>query len=219
MHKDLFPVLSFLLIILLFGCKPNMDGFELKEGDLLFSVGTEGSDFISAIQNSTSDDLEVPYSHVGIVSIEGDKVSVIEAKPGDGVVVSTLADFFRDAASADNKTYIAVGRLIPELQYTIPNAIESALQNLRKEYDFLYDEGNDSFYCSELVRFSFVDSAGNYIFEPLSMSFKNKETGEIDSFWTELFKQHNLPVPEGEPGTNPADMAKSDRIEIVHTYF
>lgn len=220
MRKGFFPLITFISILLFLGCnKSNRSNFELKDGDLLFSVGTEGSDFIYAIQNSTSASLEVPYSHVGIVSIEDDQIMVIEAIPDGGVVLNTLDEFFLNAASENSKTYITVGRLTSDLQYTIPNAIKLAKQNLGKEYDFLYDEGNDSFYCSELVRFSFVDSTGNYIFQPLSMSFKNKDTGETEPLWIKHFENYSLPVPEGELGTNPADMAKSSQLEIVHTYF
>ncbi len=220
MRKGFFTLVSFILILLLLGCnKSNEESFELKVGDLLFAVGTEGSDFTSAIQNSTSDYQEVPYSHVGIVSIENNEVMVIEATPKGGVVISKLDDFFSNAASVNNDRYIAVGRLTPDLQYTITDAIISAKQNLGKEYDFLYDESNDSFYCSELVRFSFIDSMGNYIFKPLSMSFKNKETGQAEPFWISHFNNYGLPVPEGEPGSNPTDMAKSSQLEIVHSYF
>lgn len=74
-------------------------------------------------------------------------------------------------------------------------------------------------YCSELVRFSFKDSSGNYIIEPLKMSFKNKETGKPDPFWESHFKKLNVDIPEGMPGTNPADMAKLPVIDIVHTFF
>ena len=210
---------NLLFLIILTGCSSADDSFELKNGDLLFSVGAEGSSFTEAIKNSTAGLGEIPFSHVGIVSIEDNEVIVIEATVSDGVVRTNLQDFFDVAASSKDKTLITVGRLNKDLQYSIPEALERANLHLGNDYDLFYDESNDSFYCSELVRFAFVDSTGSYIFEPLSMTFKNKETGVTDPYWIDHFEKLNAPIPEGEPGTNPSDMAKSNYIEIVYSYF
>ena len=217
--KDTLIISFFFLFLILGGCINPDKSFNYKNGDLLFSVGSGNSDFTSAIKESTSMKDEIPYSHVGIVSIEGDDIFIIEATTRGGVRKSTLKEFFAEAAEIDGKKLIAVGRLIPELQYSIPDAIENASAHLGKKYDYYYDEANDLFYCSELVRFSFKDSSGNYIIEPLKMSFKNKETGKPDPFWKSHFKKLNVDIPEGMPGTNPADMAKLPVIDIVHTFF
>lgn len=211
----------FCLILFIFssGCTSSDKSFELKDGDLLFSVGSEGSSFTEAIKNSTSEISEIPYSHVGIVTIENNGIFVIEAVPDGGVVRTKLEDCFEDAASLENITFITVGRLKEDFNYTIPDAIKRASMQIGKEYDFLYDENNNSFYCSELVRFAFIDSSDNPIFEPLSMSFKNIESGLTEPFWIEHFEKLNATIPEGEPGTNPVDMIKSDKIDVVHSYF
>jgi len=206
-------------VLALFSCTPADQSFELQSGDLLFSVGSGNSELLIAIQNSTSEKDEIPFSHVGIVSVEEDAIYVIEATSPEGVIRSRLDDFFGEAASLEGKKLIAVGRLDREWQYTIPKALEAAATYLGKEYDYLYDESNDTYYCSELVRKVFIDSVGNPLFEPLTMSFKNKETGVTDPLWEEHFGKLNSSVPEGEPGTNPADMAGSAMIRIVHTYY
>lgn len=216
---NLLRFLYIMAVLALYSCNRSEEAFELRSGDLLFSVGSGNSELLAAIQVSTSEKEEVPFSHVGIVSVEQDHIYVIEATSPEGVVRRTLDDFFDEAASLEGKKLIAVGRLHPEWQYTISPALEAAVQYLGKEYDYLYDESNDAYYCSELVRKVFIDSAGNPIFEPLAMSFKNKVTGETDHYWTEHFSQRNSSVPEGEPGTNPADMARSGLIQIVHTYY
>ncbi|MDD4778108.1 MAG: YiiX/YebB-like N1pC/P60 family cysteine hydrolase [Fermentimonas sp.] len=217
--KTTFTASLISLMFLFNGCSYPDKTFKYQSGDLLFSVGSSDSDFTSAIQESTSKNDEIPYSHVGIVSVEDDTIFVIEATTKGGVIKSTLEEFFAEAADIDGKKLIAVGRLIPELRYTIPEALKTASTHMGKEYDYFYDECNDSFYCSELVRFSFIDSTGNHIFEPLEMSFKNKESGESDPFWEAHFQKLNTDVPEGQPGTNPADMAKLQEINIIHTFF
>lgn len=207
------------LFVILFSCHRTNDSFELQNGDLLFSVGEGDDDFLKAIQHSTSIGEEIPFSHVGIVLVEDTNIYVIEATSPEGVVRRSIDNFFAESASFHDGKLVAVGRLQPQWQYTIPLAIEQALKHLGKDYDYLYSESNDAFYCSELVRNAFTDSIGEPIFEALAMSFKDKSTGETIPYWSEHFNLRDSEIPEGELGTNPADMAKSDRIIIVHRYY
>lgn len=210
---------AFIFFILLFiGCN-NKSKFDLQEGDLLFSVGKNSSELHKAIQESTSTQKEISYSHVGIVKHEESGVYVIEANAPEGVLKTFLKDFLSRAAQKNNKPLVAVGRLKPAYRYVIPQAIENAEDRIARPYDFAFEEENDAYYCSELVRFSYLDSLGNPIFAPLTMSFKNKETGEIDPYWIKHFMGIETEIPEGKLGTNPADMAKSKIIKIVHTYY
>ncbi len=218
MCKLRFPIFL-MLAVLAQACGNMKDRFELQTGDLLFSVGKENTELLIAIQNSTGKDKEVPFTHVGMASVEGDKVYVLEATPPEGVVKTPVEDFFEKTARLNDNHLIAVGRVKNEFAYTIAGAIINAEKHLGKGYDYAYSETNDQFYCSELVRFAFLDSLGNPIFEPLAMSFKNTETGNIDPYWLKHFEKLGEPVPEGEPGTNPADMALSPVIEIVHEYY
>lgn len=143
---------------------------------------------------------------------------VLEATTPEGVVKTELEEFFEKTAVIDDKHLIVVGRVRKEFDYIIPNAIKNAEKYLGKGYDYSYDETNNQFYCSELVRFSFLDSLNNPIFEPIPMTFKNPETDTIDSYWIKHFEKLGKTVPEGKPGTNPADMTKSPVIEIVYKY-
>lgn len=217
MQQKKLAILLFCATVFMQACSHK--DFVLQNGDLLFAVGKENTAFVNAIKNSTSGAKEIPFSHVGIAEIAGDSTYVIEATSPEGVVRTPLAHFFADALSDNNKTYIAVGRLKKQYRYSIPQAIHHAKSFLGNGYDYAYDETNNTFYCSELVRIAFTDSTGNQIFPPLAMSFKNKETGETEPFWTEHYKKLGIPVPEGKPGTNPMDMYKSSVIDIVHTYY
>ena len=224
MHKLCF-LFCIILAVLSQACKTVQNHFELQTGDLLFSVGKENSELLAAIQNTTGQDKDIPFSHVGIVSIENGKAYVLEATHPEGVIKIPLEDFFKKTATLTNKHLtivrhlIAVGRLKNEFRYTIAGAIKNAEKHLGKGYDYAYSETNDQFYCSELVRFAFLDSLGKPVFEALAMSFRDPETGNIDSYWIKHFEKLGKPVPDGEPGTNPADMAQSPLIEIVHTYY
>lgn len=217
MDKKIVFFLSF--CTLLASCNIPVDNFKLRDGDLLFSVGKGESELLKAIQNATSKDGEIPFSHVGIACIENDSVFVLEAAPKQGVVKTPLADFIDESAKIDSKPIVAVGRMKKVHEKSAKEAPQRALMHLGKKYDFAYSESNDDFYCSELIRFSFLDSNGKPIFPAQPMSFKNKETRLEEPFWVDHFKKLNQEIPEGEPGTNPADMAKSDLIEIVYKYY
>lgn len=218
MKHSFIYIIAFALALI--SCKSEKNpSYNLQDGDLLFSVGVGDSELLTAIQNSTSEDQEIPFSHVGIVSVESEGTFVIEAIPEKGVTKTSLDDFFEETAEKDRKLLIAVGRLKPEYQYCIPNALETAKASIGKGYDYAYNESNNSFYCSELVRFTYNDSIGVPLFPPLAMSFKNIQTREIEPYWVEHFEKLNIPVPEGEPGTNPVDMLHSEVLEIVHRYY
>jgi len=217
--KKYFSLLSWSVIIILQACNTTHNYDELKEGDLLFIVGKSKSEQTSAIKRSTSQKEEVPYSHVGIVKFDKKDVYVIEATPSDGIIQTLLYKFIQKAEKRKGRPLIAVGRVKPEFQYIVPLAVENAGDLLGRPYDYAYEEGNDAYYCSELVRFSYLDSLRNPIFPAVSMTFKNKETGETEAYWEKHFAGLQLEIPEGKSGTNPVDMSKSPIIDIVHKYY
>ena len=217
--KKYFSLLSWSVIIILQACNTTHNYDELKEGDLLFIVGKSKSEQTSAIKRNTSQKEEVPYSHVGIVKFDKKDVYVIEATPSDGIIQTLLYEFIQKAEKRKGRPLIAVGRVKPEFQYIVPLAVENAGDLLGRPYDYAYEEGNDAYYCSELVRFSYLDSLRNPIFPAVSMTFKNKETGETEAYWEKHFAGLQLEIPEGKSGTNPVDMSKSPIIDIVHKYY
>ena len=217
--KKYFSLLSWSVIIILQACNTTHNYDELKEGDLLFIVGKSKSEQTSAIKRSTSQKEEVPYSHVGIVKFDKKDVYVIEATPSDGIIQTLLYEFIQKAEKRKGRPLIAVGRVKPEFQYIVPLAVENAGDLLGRPYDYAYEEGNDAYYCSELVRFSYLDSLRNPIFPAVAMTFKNKETGKTEAYWEKHFAGLQLKIPEGELGSNPVDMSKSSVIDIVHKYY
>ena len=204
-------LLSILLAALVQGCASEKPRFELRTGDLLFSVDKENSELVAAIQSTTGQDKDIPFSHVGIACLENGKIYVLEATSPQGVVKTPLEEYFAKTATLNGSLLIAVGRVKSEFEFTIPGAIKNAEKHLGKGYDYAY--------CSELVRFAFLDASGKPIFAPLAMSFRDPQTGDIDAYWIRHFEKLSQPVPDGAPGTNPADMAQSPVIEIIYKYY
>jgi uncharacterized protein YycO len=190
--------------------------FLLQTGDLLFQSG-EASGLSGAIAEVTTGKDLVPYTHVGIVSIENDSVFVIEATTP--MVCKTPIDtFLNHSARVNDKPVVAVGRLKSEYREIIPQAIVKAEKELGKPYDYVYDPDNDAYYCSELIYFSFLDAEGKPIFESKNMTFKDAE-GHFPAYWIEHFEKYQAEIPEGREGTNPGDLSKSAIIEMVYRYF
>ncbi|MBR5689920.1 MAG: hypothetical protein IKX17_05695, partial [Prevotella sp.] len=93
-------------------------------------------------------------------------------------------------------------------------SLENARLFLGQAYDTLYLPDNDAIYCSELVQLSFVDGHGRPIFQPVPMTFRDS-TGQIPSHWQELYRRNGLAVPEGLPGSNPAELSQRKIVKIV----
>ena len=218
MKKIIFTFPVFILFLFL-SCRSGDREFALQKGDLLFSVGKSNSELLRAIQTSTGKDKNISFTHVGIATIQDGEIYVIEATSPEGVVKTPLKKFIDDAGVLHGKPLIAVGRLKEEHRYILHRSIENAETFLGKPYDYAYNEKNDAYYCSELVRFSFLDSLGIPLFEPLAMSFKDPHTGETAAYWIKHYAKLGKPVPKGHRGTNPDEMSRSTLLDIVYTYY
>jgi len=210
--KQFFPIFLFFL----YSCTTSVKEFSFQTGDLLFQVG-KNSELNEAITEVTSGERDIHYTHIGIISIENDTVFVIEAIPPE--VSKTLLDtFLSRSANWEKKPMVAVGRLKPEYREVIPQALIRAKNLLGKPYDYVYSPDNDAYYCSELITFSFLNKQNMPIFEPIKMNFRDAD-GNLPVYWIEHFEKQNAEIPENELGSNPGELSKSEKIEIVYRYF
>lgn len=186
-------ILHYSLVFLLFSflsfnsaCQPS-----IKMGNLLFHVSEEPN----AITDVTGG---LMIDHVAIAVSED---SVIEAI-GRGVVITPIKDIMQQPGhyliarvrKADGKQSVA-----------------NARHYLGCAYDSLFLPDNDAIYCSELVQSSFVNKKGDRLFEPIPMSFHDS-TGVITPYWQAFYARQGMKVPEGEPGTNPSELARRHQI-------
>ena len=177
----------------------------LKECDLLFVV-KEGGNNITKVTAHNGE----PVDHVAIfhrIGGQGGAEFVIEAYPRGGVMLTPLRDFLDRAGMK-----VIVARVSTGID--IEKSVARALSHVGKPYDNNFGNGTDSIYCSELVQISLVDSCNNHVFSTIPMSFRDS-AGNIPAFWLEYYSQQGLPVPEGEPGSNPASLLNDDRMLIV----
>ena len=218
MIKNLPKKLNYFIhifIFLLCACTTSVDSFRLQTGDLLFQVD-KGS-MSEAIAKVTIGESNINYTHVGIVLVKNDTIFVIEAIPS-GVSKTLLDTFMLRSVILEERPIVAVGRLKQEYHEYIPHALVRAENLLGKPYDFVFCPDNDAYYCSELVEVSFLDKQNTPIFEPISMNFRDAD-GNLPTYWIEHFEKHNAVIPENRLGSNPANLSKSDKLEIIYRYF
>ena len=176
----------------------------LQEGDLIFQANDPGG-FTGAIENVTGG----VWSHVGIIDVRPEGISVLEATTERGVVRTSLDDFLASSAhDAQGRPLVKVFRLsVPDAARLGRTAVRRAETWLGRPYDFAFAEGMEAVYCSELVHASFLQDDGTPVFSARPMIFKGPE-GETDPYWTAYYARLGVPIPEGEPGTNPNDLSR-----------
>lgn len=184
-------------------------GDGLRNGDLVFvCADTTGMD--AAISEATADDNAVNYSHVGIIECTKEGAFVIDATPKYGVSRHSLREF--GAENGELHYYRVKG-------YNNGNEwVVNAKRYMGRPYDFYFLPDNDKFYCSELVEKCYVASDGTPIFNPQPMNFQSPD-GTIPEYWVNLFDSLGVEVPQGVPGTNPNDLAKTAGVERLDDPF
>jgi len=217
--KKIITVL-FLIIHITSISQASLQLKDLQAGDLLFLSEQCGS-FCNAISNSTTtDSSDQQINHVAIVlNSSNDKQSVIEAiRPK--VTTTSLRRLIDNTYGKNNKTNILVGRLKSKYKDIIPQALLYAKEQKGKPYNATFKNNSyNSFYCSQLVTFSFNKayskqqrSKDSILFKLAPMSFKNKHTGKTDETWSTYFKNLKMPIPQGEYGSSPFLLSKNNNI-------
>ena len=195
MKKCLLP----LFVAAAVSCAPVKE--TLRSGDLIF-VGLPSD--TQAGEDSMSS---------AIAEVADDGVWIIDATLRHGVDRHPLDTFLTDFTRHDG-SYPAF--LVKRLKDPgrAAECIQKAKAFLGEPYDSVFLADNGAHYCSELVRDSYRSADGGYLFEQQPMNWKNDQ-GEIPAYWERLFAGMGMAVPQGEPGTNPQEMARSALLRDV----
>lgn len=177
---------------------------DINNGDLIF-VGAEEENLSGAINRVTQLNENTTFDHVGIIEKTKDSVFVLHAAPKGGSQREFINDFYNDRS----KNALVIYRLKNEYLKSIPQAIINAKNLLGKPYNWDYILNNEEYYCSDFVERAFRN---DQIFDLIPMNFKNPKTGEIDQFWIDFYDKKGKSVPQNEPGTNPNQIASSDKL-------
>lgn len=191
----------------------------LRTGDLIF-VGIpvdysldEGS-MSDAITSSTGNPDSLNIIHVAIAEVQGDSTWIIDATIKHGVDRHPVDTFFSDFTLRDGSLPVfIVKRLVDD---SLAGAfVDKAKEYVGLAYDLYFMPDNDSLYCSELVRDSYVLDDGTCLFEASPMNFRDAD-GEFPPYWTQLFGRLGVPIPQDVLGTNPQAMSASPLLRTVN---
>ncbi|MCM1151534.1 MAG: hypothetical protein NC209_02705 [Alistipes sp.] len=207
---------SLIYIGMLFGAfacsRPNRP---LRSGDLLFQVGEESA-MSGAITAATGNDTPITFTHVGIAVCGEGADSVLEATSPGGVRMTALNDFLNKSAMLDGRPVVVAMRLKDTTG--IAAAVARARSCMGQPYDYSFRPDNGKMYCSELVWESYRRPSGERIFPARPMNFRAAD-GSMPQFWVELFEKLGEAIPEGIPGTNPAEMSRDSALVEVFRWF
>jgi len=209
----LHPLLLLSLLPLVFAsCRSGEAA--LCTGDLLFvAADAQDGSMAAAIEDATGN-----FIHVAMLEVQADgAVWVTDATTRRGVDRHPLDTLVADFTAPDGTLpRLCVKRL--REKYDFEAFLKRSRPLLGLPYDFTFLPDNRAYYCSELVQECYRRPDGAPLFEARPMNFLNAE-GEMPPYWTRLFGRLGMPVPQGEPGTNPTDMAASDLLEDVPFNF
>ena len=202
-----------LLIILAICAFSTAIAYSPRPGDLLFQdIQCQG--ICKAITAVTHNKHAMPINHVAML-ISRD--TVIEAE-GNNVQRTKLRKFLQRSRDKAGRPLVIVGRLKPQYRKLISRAVHIALswQGRPYNYAFAYHNNFKSFYCSQLIYDAFMLAAKKPFFQLTKMTFKRD--GQTLAAWQRYFKHLQKPIPEGQPGSNPALLARSNKIKIIYSY-
>lgn len=197
----------------------------LRNADLLFVVNTKGN----AITEVTEGLDHLPIDHVAIFYSDSASLEpMILQADYKGVRCCNLYSFWNESSvdttvTANNSfshpcvndslsPIILVGRI--QVPFDLSSSLQKAFSFVGKKYDFYYLPDDDEIYCSELVQISFVDNQGKLLFSTIPMTFRDNQ-GEIPEFWVKHYAKKGIPIPEGEPGSNPGELSRRHQVKII----
>ena len=186
---------------------------ELLPGDLFFQLRTGGEAEWGISRLFVGRD-GIAVNHVGIYDGDG---QVIEAVMPE--VRKTEINDFIARSVMDNHGYpcVMVCRVRPEYSPLVIAALEFAENTLAHPYDAHYSDTKKSWYCSELVVDAFRHANnGQFLFQETPMSFRDMESGELLPYWVNFYQSINKDIPEGQPGSHPALLSRSEKILVVN---
>jgi hypothetical protein len=177
--------------------------YKPQDGDIVFQ--TSRSPQSLAIQRATKS----PYSHMGIVFLEGGTPYVLEAV--QPVISTPLAQWIQRGQDGH---YVAK-RLRDASQLT-PDRLEN-MQSigegfLGKDYDWTFQWSDDRIYCSELVWKIYAEGAGIQLGELETLADFNLSDPMIQAAVQERFGDY---VPLDENVVSPAAIFRADNLETV----
>ena len=176
MNKFYLFIAAFATLMALCSCDRKATEDTLRTGDLVFvgipmDYSIEEGSIDEAISSATGRSDELNLIHVSIAEVSADSTWIIDATIKHGVDRHPLDTFLTDFTLKDGSYPVFIIKRLND-----PSKAEEFVRNAKKylgqPYDVHFLPDNDSLYCSELVRDSYVGADGSYVFDVAPMNFK-----------------------------------------------
>lgn len=195
------------ILLVLAGCSRG----GIRNGDLVFvalplDYQVEQGSMDEAIAASTASGDGRNLIHVAIAEVRADSVWIIDATIKHGVDRHPLDTFLADFTLKDGSLpEMLVGRVSG---VDAEAAVERAKSFCGRAYDTRFLPDNEELYCSELVQLCYLHVDGKPVFESEPMNWFAPD-GTMPPYWTWLFGELGMDVPQDVPGTNPRQLFDS----------
>ena len=204
MKKLYYIVLS---CIFLTACQGKREGKSFQNGDIIFQASLSRQS--KAIQMATHS----PYSHMGIIYVQGDDLFVYEA------VQPVKLTPFSDWVTRGADDHYVVKR-IKDSEHLLT---DTALRKMRqagekykgKDYDLYFEWSNARIYCSELVWKIYKEALGIEIGKLQKLSDFDLTQSVVKS---KMKERYGAAIPTEELVISPAAMFDSDKLITVYSY-
>lgn len=183
----------------------------LQDNDIIFAQSSTRQSL--AIRQATGS----PWTHMGIVVVDGDKLRIVEAGM-NGVAYASLDSFI--SRSRDRRIVVKrlkdEERLTPEARAGIRASLRS---DLGKEYDRLFEWSDKKIYCSELVWRAYHRGAGISLGEVQRVRQLQYEEPAVRDLIKERYRLTGAQIEQSalldEQIVTPSTMMSSDALVTV----
>ncbi len=180
---------------------PEATPDEVRSGDIIFQVSSSSQAPAVALASNSA------ITHVGIISVEGDKVTVIEAvEPVREIPIESFIDH-------NNLWGIYRLKEEPSNPSWSKKVIRSARAMKGKHYDSLFQWGDNRIYCSELVWKAYSRGAGIELSEPQRVGDLNLSLPPVQELIKKRMGGKKLNLEEKI--VTPGALYESDLLEPV----
>ncbi len=180
---------------------PTPTSNELQSGDIIFQVSSSSQAPAVALASNS------PITHVGIIAVDGDRVTVIEAvEPVREIPIESFID---------HSNLWGVSRLkeAPKNPNWSKKVLRAARAMKGKHYDGLFQWGDDRIYCSELVWKAYSRGAGIDLVQPQRVGDLNLSLAPVQTLIKRRMGGKKLNLDEKI--VTPGALHESDKLEPV----
>ena len=184
-------------------------------GDLLFQH-TQDEPNLSAISRLFAGIHDFIINHVAV--FVGDN-EVIEASPPSVRRVGLHQFLANSHSDSFGDPRVMVCRVAGAGREIIDRVLERVYGQIGLPYNETYMPDTRSWYCSSLVQDAWRYACdGEDVFPETPLEFRDPQTGRIMPFWEAYYQERGLDIPQGQPGSHPALMSRSPRLDITGCY-